>query len=172
MEVCITCHSCWRREKADYVAETYSRDLPTAAASHFLLHSHSLASSYELPSTYKPYYQLTTHQDQRPLHGSCNASNMPIYPHLSYTGAARYYWMRLGCAGSFKSCWCRWHCSIAKFHFEPSVRYTPSLVSCQQTEVLILFLYIRGGGAPFSSCTGIDLLMNLLRHNLVLEATK
>ncbi|KAK9934258.1 hypothetical protein M0R45_021409 [Rubus argutus] len=77
--------------RSNYVAETYSRDLPAAAASHFRLQSHSLASSYELPSTYEPYNQLTTHQDQRPLHGSCSASNMPIYSHLSYTGAARYY---------------------------------------------------------------------------------
>lgn len=62
--------------------------------------------------------------------------------------------------------------SLAKFHFELGVRYAPSLVSCQQTEVLILFLYIRGAGAPFSSCTGIDLLINLLSHNLVLEQPK
>ncbi|XP_024197822.1 uncharacterized protein LOC112201048 isoform X2 [Rosa chinensis] len=85
---------------SDYIAETYSRHLPTHPASQFRLQSHSSASSYELPSTYQPYDQTTTHQDQnpvdrdplqRPLHGSSNEASLPICSHLSSTGAARYY---------------------------------------------------------------------------------
>ncbi|KAM5568360.1 hypothetical protein ABKV19_016101 [Rosa sericea] len=85
---------------SDYIAETYSRHLPTHPASQFRLQSHYSASSYELPSTYQPSYQATTHQDQkpvdcdplqRPLHGSSNEASLPICSHLSSTGAARYY---------------------------------------------------------------------------------
>ncbi|XP_004310248.1 PREDICTED: uncharacterized protein LOC101291205 [Fragaria vesca subsp. vesca] len=85
---------------SDYIAETYSRQLPTLAASQFRSQSDSAASSYELPPTYQPYYQATTHHDQnrvdhdpleRPLHGSSNVTDMPIYSHLSSTGATRYY---------------------------------------------------------------------------------
>ncbi|XP_008222247.1 PREDICTED: uncharacterized protein LOC103322143 isoform X2 [Prunus mume] len=90
---------------SDYAAELYSRELPTAAASRVMLQSHSLAPSYERPSTYQPYYQVTAHQDQsyqswvyadplqRPLHGSSNSveANVPVSSCFSFTGAARYH---------------------------------------------------------------------------------
>ncbi|PQM41697.1 uncharacterized protein Pyn_25203 [Prunus yedoensis var. nudiflora] len=87
---------------SDYAAESYSQELPTSAASRVMLQSHSLAPSYERPSAYQPYYQVTAHQDeswvyadplQRPLHGSSNSveSNAPISSRFSFTGAARYH---------------------------------------------------------------------------------
>lgn len=87
---------------SDYAAESYSRELPTVAASRVMLQSHSLAPSYERPSTYQPYYQVTAHQDQswvyadplqRPLHGSSNSveANVPVSSRFSFTGAARYH---------------------------------------------------------------------------------
>ncbi|XP_009359878.2 uncharacterized protein LOC103950401 [Pyrus x bretschneideri] len=87
--------------RSNYVAESYSREVPTAAASHVMLQSHSLAPSYERTLTYQRYYPVTTLQDQslvyadplvRPLHGTSYSAeaDVPISTHFSYTRAPHY----------------------------------------------------------------------------------
>ncbi|KAB2599182.1 hypothetical protein D8674_009453 [Pyrus ussuriensis x Pyrus communis] len=87
--------------RSNYVAESCSRQLPTAAASHVMLQPHSLAPSYERTLTYQRYYPVTTHQDQslvyadplrRPLHGTSYSAeaDVPISTHYSYARAPRY----------------------------------------------------------------------------------
>ncbi|KAM1609454.1 hypothetical protein ACFX14_021469 [Malus domestica] len=87
--------------RSNYVAESYSREVPTAAASHVMVQSHSLAPSYDRTLTYQRYYPVTTHQDQslvyadplvRPLHGTSYSAeaDVPISTHFSYTRAPHY----------------------------------------------------------------------------------
>ncbi|KAM1521747.1 hypothetical protein ACFX10_011942 [Malus domestica] len=87
--------------RSNYVAESYSRELPTAAASHVMLQPHSLAPSYERTLTYQRYYPVTTHQDQslmyadplqRPLHGTSYSAeaDVPISTHYWYARAPSY----------------------------------------------------------------------------------
>ncbi|KAM1303958.1 hypothetical protein ACFX2F_021695 [Malus domestica] len=87
--------------RSNYVAESYSREVPTAAASHVMVQSHSLAPSYDRTLTYQRYYPVTTRQDQslvyadplvRPLHGTSYSAeaDVPISTHFSYTRAPHY----------------------------------------------------------------------------------
>ncbi|KAL6186246.1 hypothetical protein ACLB2K_042367 [Fragaria x ananassa] len=97
----LSSHDAYRRQGFTHSQEMVTRDqVISYGTSQFRSQSDSAASSYELPPTYQPYYQATTHHDQnrvdhdpleRPLLGSSNVTDMPIYSHLPSTGATRYY---------------------------------------------------------------------------------